>query len=58
MTNAMKRLAALTLSSTLGLLPQVASAQSCDWPAWDSYKKAMMSSDGVPREALPALSDL
>ena len=46
MTKAMKRLAALTLTSTLGLLPQVTSAQSCNWPAWDSYKKAMMSSDG------------
>ncbi|MFU0840270.1 MAG: hypothetical protein ACFWUJ_17575 [Pseudomonas fragi] len=42
----MKRLAVLAITSTLGLLPQGASAQSCNWPAWDSYKKAMMSSDG------------
>ena len=46
MTKAMKRLAVLAITSTLGLLPQGASAQSCNWPAWDSYKKAMMSSDG------------
>ncbi|MFJ4115242.1 cellulose synthase complex periplasmic endoglucanase BcsZ [Pseudomonas psychrophila] len=42
----MKRFAALALTSTLGYLPLVASAASCDWPAWDSYKKTMMSSDG------------
>ncbi|MES2869743.1 MAG: cellulose synthase complex periplasmic endoglucanase BcsZ [Pseudomonadota bacterium] len=41
----MQRTAALALSLTLGL-PQVASAASCDWPAWNSYKKAMMSTDG------------
>ena len=46
MTKAMKRLAVIAITSTLGLLPQGASAQSCNWPAWDSYKKAMMSSDG------------
>ena len=42
----MRRVAALALSVTLGSLPQVASAAACDWPAWDSYKKAMMSPDG------------
>ena len=41
----MKPFAALALTLTLGL-PALASAASCDWPAWDSYKKAMMSSDG------------
>lgn len=42
----MPRLAVLALSLTLGLLPQAASAASCDWSAWDNYKQAMMSSDG------------
>ncbi|MCH4870569.1 MULTISPECIES: cellulose synthase complex periplasmic endoglucanase BcsZ [unclassified Pseudomonas] len=42
----MGRLAALALSVTLGALPQVVSAATCNWPAWDSYKKAMMSADG------------
>ncbi|MCU1727358.1 cellulose synthase complex periplasmic endoglucanase BcsZ [Pseudomonas sp. 7P_10.2_Bac1] len=42
----MVRLAALAMTLSLGLLPQAASAASCDWPAWDSYKQAMMSSDG------------
>lgn len=41
----MPRIAALALSLAL-CLPQVASAASCNWPAWDSYKKAMMSADG------------
>jgi len=46
MTEAMQRLAALALTLTLGCAPLVASAASCNWPAWDSYKKAMMSNDG------------
>ena len=46
MTKAMHRLTALALISALGCVPLVASAASCDSPAWDSYKKAMMSSDG------------
>ncbi|KQB52457.1 endo-1,4-D-glucanase [Pseudomonas endophytica] len=37
---------ALSMSVALGLLPLAASAASCDWPAWDSYKQAMMSSEG------------
>ena len=41
----MKPFAALALTLTLGL-PALASAASCDWPAWDRYKKAMLSSDG------------
>lgn len=42
----MRRLAALTLSLSLGSLPLLASAATCSWPAWDSYKQAMMSDDG------------
>ena len=41
----MKRIAALALTLTLGL-PCLASAASCNWPAWDSYKSAMMTRDG------------
>ena len=41
----MKRIAALALTLTLGV-PGLASAARCDWPAWDSYKNAMMSRDG------------
>lgn len=41
----MKTLAALVLSVSIGL-PASAVAVTCDWPAWDSYKAAMMSPDG------------
>lgn len=42
----MMRIAALALSLSFGAVPLAASAASCDWPAWDSYRTAMMSSDG------------
>lgn len=41
----MKALAAVVMTLSLGL-PAAASAASCAWPAWDSYKAAIMSADG------------
>ena len=41
----MKSMAALALTLTVGL-PSLASAATCDWPAWNSYKNTLISADG------------
>lgn len=42
----MQSLAVLALSLLLGCWPCGASAADCHWPAWDLYKKALLSEDG------------